>query len=492
MVFNSQLFIFIFLPVVLMIYYLLHKVKLHKGAKLFLIVSSFVFYGYFNIKFVPVLLFSLVSNYCFFQMFRLIPISKKVLLRKLLLIIAVTVNLSVLFYFKYFNFFISNINKIFHTGVFEKNIMLPLGISFFTFQQISLLVDRYKDATLTYNALDYGVFASFFPQLVSGPIVLHNQLIPQIQDANRWKPNFQCFAIGIRYVTLGLAKKTLLADRFGNIVDLGYTYPIDWDVLGALQIILSYTLQIYFDFSGYSDIAIGIGKMFGFDIPTNFNSPYKAVSIADFWKRWHMTLTGFFTKYVYIPLGGNRKGRIRTYCNVLIVFALSGLWHGASWTFVLWGLLHGMALVVYRILYPIINKIPKFLIGTATFIFVNFAWVLFRAESTWQAKRIFYCLVKGGIHWEKTTTLWEAFWGNSLQLLLSQIPYSQTAYIYAVAVMTILVTLISLLIVFLAPNSAIIAERIKFIRGEGILFGVLITLCILTFTNVSTFIYFKF
>lgn len=243
-------------------------------------------------------------------------------MRKIIAILGVAANLLLLFYFKYFNFFIKNINNVFGTNVGLRDIVLPLGISFFTFQQISFIVDSYRKETGRYSLLDYGVFVSFFPQLIAGPIVLHQEMIPQLDREEHWHLDAGKMTVGLRYFVLGLFKKTMIADRFGNVVAAGYANTLNWNTWEAAFIILSYTLQIYFDFSGYSDMAIGLGKMFGLDIPVNFNSPYKAVTIADFWKRWHMTMTNFFTKYVYIPLGGSRKGKIRTYINILIVFSL--------------------------------------------------------------------------------------------------------------------------------------------------------------------------
>ena len=493
MLFNSQLFVFVFLPIVLIGYYGLHKFKIHTGAKVLLLLSSFLFYGYYNPKYIILLLGSIAGNYLIYRLYGIFSPKEagNRVMRKVLAAIGVSANLLLLFYFKYYNFFIDNINAVFGTDIGLRNIILPLGISFFTFQQISFIVDSYREETSEYSLLDYSVFVSFFPQLVAGPIVLHKQLIPQLSDKKRWQPDAEAMAIGLKYFITGLFKKTMIADRFGNVVTLGYTDPINWSSPEAAFIILAYTLQIYFDFSGYSDMAIGLGKLFGIDIPVNFDSPYKATTIADFWKRWHMTMTGFFTTYVYIPLGGNRKGKLLTYINVMIVFTLSGLWHGASWSFVLWGMLHGAALVFHRIFKQYIEKIPKAVTGLVTFVFVNIAWVLFRAEYIGQAKRMLKCLLTGGL-FGSSLDLCYAFLGKNLKYIFENIAYGNAVFDRIALFTTIAGIIAGLLIVFTAPSSHKIASCTKIRRGEGIIWGVLAVLCIMTFTNVSMFLYFNF
>lgn len=493
MLFNTQIFLFVFLPIVLLGYYCLHKASLHNSAKILLFFSSLIFYGYYNPAYLILLLGSIAGNYILYKIMQmLLPDSVKIgWLRKGIVIAGVAANLFVLFYFKYFNFFIHNVNKVFRTDFNLRNIILPLGISFFTFQQISFLVDCYKGETGKYSLLDYGVFVAFFPQLVAGPIVLHKDMIPQLSEKSRWKPDMERFESGLKYFVIGLFKKTMVADRFGQVVSLGYAGAMRWSVWETILIILSYTLQIYFDFSGYSDMAIGLGKLFGIEIPVNFDSPYKASSIADFWKRWHMTMTQFFTKYVYIPLGGSRKGIIRTCLNTMIVFALSGLWHGAAWTFVLWGILHGAALVFHRLLHVCVDKLPKALTGFVTFLFVNIAWVLFRAEGTYQAVRIFKSLLTGGFA-VQNMDLCYAFLGDNLKFMLENISWGTPLFDGIALAVTIIGTIAALLVVFAAPSSHRIANSRKHYRGEGVVWGFAAVLCIMTFTKVSTFLYFNF
>lgn len=491
MLFNSQIFVFAFLPIVWLGYYGLHRVKAHNAAKLLLFVASMVFYGYYNTKYIPLLLASIIGNYGMYIL--LGYLHKKPLpgLRKAVMGIGVAANIFVIFYYKYFNFFLDNVNRVFTTDFQMENIILPLGISFFTFQQVSFLIDRYRGDAMEYSLLDYSVFVAFFPQLVAGPIVLHQELIPQFSQKERFSPKWENMVVGLRYFVLGLFKKTMIADRFGNLVNLGYVYPFERDLPGTILIIVSYTLQIYFDFSGYSDMAIGLGKLFGVDIPVNFNEPYKAKNIAEFWSRWHMSMTGFFSKYLYIPLGGNRKGKLRTYVNVLIVFTVSGLWHGAAWAFVLWGMMHGIAMVFHRIFKKYIEKLPKLLTGFVTFAFVNMAWVLFRTESLGQTYRVVKSLLTGDFS-GNNVDLCYAFLGSNLELMLQNISYGGAGFDLLAQVVTILGLVVALLVVFLAPSSHKIANRQSTFACEGIVFAIMAVLSIMTFTNVSTFLYFNF
>lgn len=305
--------------------------------------------------------------------------------RKVVLTIGILLNIGSIFYFKYLNFFIENFNKFISVNFELRNIVLPLGISFFTFQQISFLVDSYHGETKDYNFLEYAAFVSFFPQLVAGPIVLHGELISQFRNENKHQFNHDSFARGIYFFSIGLFKKVLIADTFGKAVSWGMSNINKISSLEIILVMLSYTYQIYFDFSGYSDMAIGLGNMFNLDLPINFNSPYKANSIIEFWKRWHMTLTRFLRNYVYIPLGGNRCGKCRTYINIMIVFFVSGMWHGANWTFVLWGILHGLAQVLNRIFKRSWERWNPVLQWLCTFSFINVMWLIFRADSVNQA-----------------------------------------------------------------------------------------------------------
>lgn len=274
-------------------------------AQIFLLCMSLWFYAYFNLEYLLIILISIISNYMFYLFFDRAR-EKKV--RKVLLFLALATNIGVLFYFKYYNFFIENINILLKQDFPSQMILLPLGISFFTFQQISFVIDAYKEEMPRYGFINYASFVTFFPQLIAGPIVTHDELIPQFLDDSRKYFSWDNFAKGIYIFTLGLSKKVLIADTFGNAANWGFSNITELDTTNAALTMLFYTIQIYFDFSGYCDMAIGIGRMMNIDLPLNFNSPYKSLTITEFWNRWHMTLTRFFTKYIYIPLGGNQGG----------------------------------------------------------------------------------------------------------------------------------------------------------------------------------------
>ena len=388
MLFNSYVFVLLFLPIVLALYYLSNRYQLYRVSLLILLVASFVFYAYNNIKYVFILLISILVNWSI----------SKLMLRckqaKIWLVVGIGLNVACIFVFKYYDFFIKNVNQWAETQFNYLNLILPLGISFYTFQQISYLVDSYRGETKDYTFLEYATFVSFFPQLVAGPIVLHEEVISQFKDTTKKAFNHESFAAGIYVFSVGLFKKVLIADTLGNAVGYAWNQLDYLTTAEILLIMLSYTFQIYFDFSGYCDMAIGIGKMFRIDLPVNFCSPYKATSIIDFWKRWHITLTRFLRRYVYFPLGGSRKSKLETCRNILLVFVISGIWHGANWTFVLWGILHGIANVLNRVFEKYWNKLWLGIRWLGTFVFVNFTWLLFRADSVHQAANLLKRILK--------------------------------------------------------------------------------------------------
>lgn len=393
MLFNSYIFILMFLPICILGYFGLNHFKKYNLAQVFLLGMSLWFYGYYNPSYLFILICSVIINYA---VYLLLGKTDKQGLKKGLMIAGVGINIGILLYFKYMDFFIGNINGIFKTDIDFLKIAMPLGISFFTFQQISFIVDAYRGEIPKYNFWHYACFVTYFPQLVAGPIVTHDELVPQFNDIEKKKLNSENLAKGFYIFTLGLAKKILIADMFGKLVSYGYDTVEYLNSVTAIIVILSYTLQIYFDFSGYCDMAVGLGKMMNIDLPQNFNSPYKALTITEFWDRWHMTLTRFFTKYVYIPLGGSRKGKIRTYINVLLVFLISGFWHGASWNFVFWGLIHGIFNVITRMFKKFFDTLHPALNWLITFGFVNIAWVFFRAETFSQALAV----LKAAFSWD--------------------------------------------------------------------------------------------
>ena len=415
MLFNSYIFILFFLPVTVSVYFFINKFKKLEKRKLdlwWLFLMSLWFYGYSN----PVYLILILSSICvnFFVTGRITVNRNVENIKKARnwMVLGVTFNLALIFYFKYYDFFISNMNVLFQKDWTLKNIALPLGISFFTFQQVSYVVDCYREKEpIQYKFIEYAAYVTFFPQLVAGPIVMHSELVPQMQDKTKKKMDFENMSQGLYALALGLGKKVLIADTLSKIVNIGYADIASLNRASIIVVMVSYTLQIYFDFSGYCDMALGMSKMFNIDLPLNFNSPYKAKTVSEFWERWHMTLTRFFTHYVYIPLGGSRKGKIRTYLNTMIVFFFSGIWHGANWTFILWGIIHGAFMTIEKVIKdllgikkknienddgiihqkdPLLIQIAKicgkFIGGAYVFVFVNLTWVIFRAESIEQAK----------------------------------------------------------------------------------------------------------
>lgn len=380
MLFNSYEFIFVFLPFVFFVYFYLLNKRLVIGAKAFLVSSSLFFYSWWNIAYLPLILLSMVFNYSLgSSLSKTIKIGKS-FSKKALLTFGIFVNLSLLGYFKYADFFIENINYFSSLNLSSLNLLLPLAISFFTFQQIAYLVDSYRNETKEYDFLNYALFVSFFPQLIAGPIVHHKEMMPQF--ASKWNlvKNYKNIALGVFIFSIGLFKKVAIADTFSIWATAGFDEAVSLNLIAAWATSLSYTFQLYFDFSGYCDMAIGAALLFNIRLPINFNSPYKARNIQDFWRRWHITLSRFLRDYVYIPLGGNRKGEIRTYTNLLLTFLLGGLWHGAGWTFIIWGALHGFALAIHKVWQNLGFKMNKILAWFITFNFVNIAWIFFRAK----------------------------------------------------------------------------------------------------------------
>ena len=338
--FNSFNFILIFMPVLLIFWNLLNRAKKYIWADIFLTAMSLFYYYTFGAAFLLVFAGSMAVNYLLSYLIERFSSSKKIFG-----IIGVVFNLSLLFYCKYLGFFADNINALLHLDLSVKEILMPIGISFFTFGQISFIVDRAKGEAPHYPFISYALYMSYFPKLIQGPIAFHKEMIDQFNDRSKRRFDADLFARGLMSFIIGLAKKVILADTLALCVDYGFHYTYFLDTLTVIVVMLAYTFQIYLDFSGYCDMAQGVSMMLGFRLPDNFNSPYKAKTAKELWQRWHMTLSRFFVKYVYIPLGGSRKGKVRTVLNVLIVFTLSGLWHGAGWTYICWGLMQGLLVV---------------------------------------------------------------------------------------------------------------------------------------------------
>lgn len=402
MLFNSYEFILAFLPVAFFVYFWLNGTKLVIAGKAWLVLCSLFFYSWWNVAYLSLILTSMLVNYAIgtslgkgesagrevlASMAGNSIAAKRVVSRKVVLTVGIVFNLGLLGYFKYADFFVANLNEL-GADFSLPNVMLPLAISFFTFQQIAYLVDSYREETREYDFLNYALFVTFFPQLIAGPIVHHKEMMPQF--ASRWNlvKRYRNIALGLFIFSMGLFKKVVIADTFAQWATPGFDVAPTLNFFEAWATSLSYTFQLYFDFSGYTDMAIGAALLFNIKLPINFNSPYKALDIQDFWRRWHITLSRFLRDYLYIPLGGNRKGAERTYVNLFATFLLGGLWHGASCMFVIWGALHGLALVVHRLWQLIGFALPKVVAWVITFNFVNFSWVFFRADKMDDALKV--------------------------------------------------------------------------------------------------------
>lgn len=373
MVFSSTIFLCVYLPLVLLGYYICPK----KGKNLFLLIVSLIFYAWGEPKYVFLMIFSILVNYVFGLLMDKHRENKKRL--KLMLVISIIIDLGLLSVFKYTDFIITNINSVFGAGFDLLNIALPIGISFYTFQAMSYTIDVYRDnVRVQRNLIDFGMYITMFPQLIAGPIVRYSDVQDQLAERNVTTADF---SEGIMRFVVGLGKKVLLANQMGAVWTQIYALGGDISALMAWTGAAAYTFQIYFDFSGYSDMAIGLGRMFGFKFPENFRYPYESVSITDFWRRWHITLSTWFKEYLYIPLGGNRRGLARQALNLLIVWTLTGFWHGAGWNFVMWGLYYFAILFIEKLfLLKALDKLPRLFRHAYALLLIVIGWVIFASD----------------------------------------------------------------------------------------------------------------
>ena len=487
MLFNSYEFIFAFLPITFIIYFYLLNKRLVVGAKGFLVFASLFFYSWWNIVYLPLILVSMLFNYVIGNSLNENFNYKVKIDKKVLLATGIIGNLLLLGYFKYADFFIINANFFTSSDVPLLELALPLAISFFTFQQIAYLVDSYRKETIEYDFLNYALFVTFFPQLIAGPIVHHKEMMPQF--ASRWNlvKNYKNIAIGIFIFSIGLFKKVVIADTFSVWATAGFDTAITLNFFEAWATSLSYTFQLYFDFSGYTDMAIGIALLFNIKLPINFNSPYKSTNIQDFWRRWHITLSRFLKEYIYIPLGGNRKGTFRTYNNLMATFILGGLWHGAGWTFVFWGFLHGLALVIHRLWQLLGFRINFILAWIITFNFINITWVFFRAKEWDDAIKV----LTGMLGFNNIVL--PSFLSHKLSFLSI---YGVSFGEFIVNIQGDIYTIVFLLgcfpILILSKNSIQMTRNFKPKLLTVILISFIFVITILKFSNYSEFLYFRF
>ena len=373
MVFSSTIFLCVYLPLVLLGYYICPK----KGRNLFLLIVSLVFYAWGEPKYVFLMIFSILVNYIFGRLMDKNRGRQKRM--KLMLVLSVVIDIGLLSVFKYTDFVITNVNAIFGSSFDLLNIALPIGISFYTFQAMSYTIDVYRDdVRVQKNLIDFGMYITMFPQLIAGPIVRYADVQDQLAERSVTTADF---SEGVMRFVVGLGKKVLLANQMGAVWSEIYALGGDVSALMAWTGAIAYTFQIYFDFSGYSDMAIGLGRMFGFKFPENFRYPYQSVSITDFWRRWHITLSTWFKEYLYIPLGGNRRGLARQALNLLIVWSLTGFWHGAGWNFVMWGLYYFVILFIEKLfLLKALDKLPKFFRHVYALVLIIIGWVIFASD----------------------------------------------------------------------------------------------------------------
>lgn len=486
MLFNSYIFLFLFLPFTFFIYFYLNKKRMTVASKGFLVFASLFFYAWWDIIYLPLILVSMLFNYVLGRELSGYQVNKRHYSAKILLGVGIFFNLALLGYFKYSDFFIINLNRVIENDMPLMHLALPLAISFYTFQQIAYLVDSYRTETKAYDFLNYAVFVTFFPQLIAGPIVHHAEMMPQFEVLKNKVAHYRNIALGLFIFFIGLFKKVAIADTFAVWATQGFDVAKHLNMLEAWITSLSYTFQLYFDFSGYTDMAIGIALLFNIKLPMNFFSPYKATSIQDFWRRWHITLSRFLKEYIYIPLGGNRKGEIRTYSNLFTTFVLGGIWHGAGWTFVLWGMLHGGALVVHRFWQKIGFKMPTLLAWFITFNFINIAWVFFRAINYKSAMKVLEGMFGGTLvmpacvlpyleFMQKTGVSFSAKWSELYQ-------NDSTIWVWLLAVFFVVLVL---------PNSM---EWKKKFRPNAfyLTLTVLFSLTVFMLYRKSEFIYFNF
>lgn len=469
MLFSSLTFLFAFLPILCVIYM---AVKSRKVKNIILLVFSLVFYAWGEPKNIFIMLVTIFVSYIFGIIINICNERKKIVLKKIAFIISIVLLVGNLFIFKYYNFTVGSINKMFNLSIDNILLSLPIGISFYTFQIISYIIDLYKGKVkVQKNIISLALYVSLFPQLIAGPIVRYETVCSELENR---KETIHDFSLGLKRFIVGLSKKVLISNQMAVIAD----YIFDGNFAGTSIIwiaALAYTFQIYFDFSGYSDMAIGLGKMFGFNFLENFNYPYIATSITDFWRRWHISLSSWFRDYIYIPLGGNRVSKPRWIFNILVVWMLTGLWHGANWNFIIWGLYFGIILLIEKlVLNKILNKCPKFIGWIYSMVLIVIGWVIFRSESLQQIGMS----LSNMFVYNKTD--WLAVISNNSQIL-SCLAYFIPAIIFSFPIAKIKI------------DKLIKNKNVSSMLSSATLCG-LFVLCIvfLNSSNYNPFIYFRF
>ena len=483
MVFSSYTFL-IFLITVVAVFCLLKYCRLIALSQWMLLAASLVFYAWWKLEYLPILLGSILIN---FGLSKLMILSNPGLIgKKPILIVGITFNILLLGVYKYTDFILENLNLVIPNNIPLPGFILPLALSFFTFQQIAFLVDTCKGETKGYNFLSYGLFVAFFPQLVAGPIVHHKKMVLQFENNGlNSQINYESIFKGLILFIIGLSKKVIIADNLGILVDSGYSSVETLNFLQSWVTTLSYTLQLYFDFSGYSDMAIGIALMFNIQLPVNFNSPYRAINIQEFWRRWHMTLSQFLSQYIYQPLGGNRIGKLRNYLNLLIVFLIGGIWHGAGWTFIVWGAMHALASIFIRYWWKLNIQLPRTLAILLTFSFIHMTWIPFKADDFNSAITMFQNL------WDVNFTLLSP---QDIIQNLKSLGVDKDSTMEALCHLGLILG--ALISVFIVPNSLKLMKRyeVKSSFFQTLAVALLFCLCLILINSSSPakFLYFDF
>ena len=486
MLFNSYEFMLLFLPIFLAAYFLIRtKIKDYKKKEsllnILMILGSLIFYGLFDIKNIFILCMSIFLN---INIINCIRLKKNA---KIWMIAGVSINIAVLFFFKY---------SVVYAGMF-----FPVAISFYTFNQISYIVDFYRDEIKDYDVTDYLIYILFFPKILQGPLMSFADFNSGLKKAYEENMDWEKLMRGLLLLSMGLFKKVILADTFAKAVEYGFSAIPNLGRMEAILTAVFYSFQLYFDFSGYCDIAAAVCMMMGFELSLNFNSPYKAVDIGDFWDRWHITLTKFFTKYVYIPLGGSRQGQLRTYLNIFFVFLLSGIWHGNGSTFVVWGIMHGVLSIITRMLKKAKKGdlkesdsrallVCKKIFGTFfTFVYVTAAWVFFRASSIADALLLFKRMFVGGIR-PFYSTFSDGFNLDEIWYVIKMTPLMKLSFAWDLCLWLFLIA--GSVMIFFGKNAVTYSKECKINLGTTVLTAVLLVWSIISFSGVSTFLYMNF
>lgn len=476
MLFNSYEFMLAFMPIFIIGYFLIRHFyreneKLMRLCNLWIIAGSLVFYALFGVKNVLVLLVSIMINTVFISVLNLKENNQLPSKLGVVLSVAIVLNVVSLLFFKF-------------NGVF-----FPIAISFYTFNQIAFLVDFYRGDIEKFDLLEYLSYILFFPKLLQGPLMSYGDFRSQLKESVKKSLDWELVMRGLLLISLGLFKKVIIADTIGKAVDYGYNSLATLGWWEAVLVAVFYSFQLYFDFSGYCDVASGICMIFGFELSLNFDSPYKAVNIIDFWNRWHITLTKFFTKYIYIPLGGSRKGAVRTYVNIMIVFLISGLWHGSGWTFIVWGAMHGVLNVITRALANRFARVPNCVKRLFTFIYVTIAWVFFRANTISDAALLFKRMFSGGIR-PYYSDFANYFRLDEIWYVFKLTPIVNFNFAWDLCMWLFLA--FSIVIVFFGKSAINYAKECKIGIGTTLLTAALLVWCVLSFGGVSTFLYMNF